>query len=130
MGILQTKRSPQKVARSNDNLTIEWTDGSCSTIPAIVLRKNCPCAGCRESRGDDSHSKPLTGKRRALTIIDSSLEQETTLIHVWSVGAYAIGLKWKDGHDSGIYTFELLQQLSDDLVANKSPIAKVKPSPK
>lgn len=120
MGILKAKRSPKKVTRSNENLTIEWTDGSSITIPAVVLRKNCPCAGCKEMRGDDSHSKPLTGKKRSLTIIESSLEQETTLVHVWSVGAYAIGLKWKDGHDSGIYTFELLQQLGDDLIANKN----------
>lgn len=27
------------------------------------------------------------------------------------VGSYAVQLRWQDGHDTGIYTFELLRRL-------------------
>ena len=30
------------------------------------------------------------------------------------VGHYAIRIYWKDNHNSGIYTFELLQKIEND----------------
>lgn len=92
-------------------LTISWNNGSTSTIPNKLLRRECPCAGCRERRGDGSHEKPLTGKKRSLTILESSIDQELDLKEIWAIGQYAIGMRWGDGHDSGIYTFDYLFQL-------------------
>lgn len=82
-----------------------------SNISSENLRRQCPCAECREKRGDDTHAKPLTGKKRSLAIVESSLEQELELQEIWAVGQYAIGMRWADGHDSGIYTFEFLREL-------------------
>jgi len=31
----------------------------------------------------------------------------------WSVGNYALGLAFSDGHDTGIYTFKALRGLAD-----------------
>ena len=104
---------PLRIKRSNDSLSVEWRDGTSSIVEALILRKNCPCAGCREQRGDDVHSKPLTGKKRSLNVIQNSLEQETTIEHVWAVGSYAIGIKWQDGHDSGIFPFHLIRSLAN-----------------
>jgi DUF971 family protein len=104
---------PREIKRLGTNgLQITWQDGTTQELLSEVLRKGCPCAGCREARGDDSHAKPLTGKKRSLSIIQSSAEQELSLQEIWGVGQYAIGLRWADGHSSGIYTFAYLRTLS------------------
>jgi DUF971 family protein len=104
--------SPREIRRNESNgLVISWTDGLVQEISSATLRSQCPCAECREKRGDDGHSKPLTPKKRALRVIESSLDQELSLEQIWAVGQYAIGLRWGDGHDSGIYTFEYLRSL-------------------
>lgn len=33
---------------------------------------------------------------------------------MFKVGNYAIGFRWGDGHDTGIYTFEYLRRLSPE----------------
>lgn len=101
--------------RANEGLKITWDDGKSGVISSRVLRLNCPCAGCRELRGDGgSHQTPLTPpKPRSLNIVQSSSEEETNLIKIWAVGQYALGLAWADGHDTGIYTFETLRELAD-----------------
>jgi DUF971 family protein len=104
--------SPREIKRNGSNgLVITWTDGSLQELSSATLRSQCPCAECREKRGDEGHAKPLTPKKKALRVIQSSLEQELSLAAIWAVGQYAIGLRWEDGHDSGIYTFEYLRGL-------------------
>lgn len=104
--------TPTEIRRNGtDGLSIRWLDGATSTLPSKVLRYGCPCASCKEKRGDTTHSKPLTGKKRSLAIVESAVDQETSLQEIWGIGQYAIGIRWGDGHDSGIYTFELLRSL-------------------
>jgi DUF971 family protein len=104
--------TPTEIRRDPRNgLTISWQDGSTTLLSPEVLRRECPCATCREKRGDASHSKPLTTKKRALTILESSIAEELDLKEIWGIGQYALGVRWGDGHDSGIYTFDYLYQL-------------------
>lgn len=103
---------PREIKRiSKAEIQIAWNDGVSSTIQSETLRKNCPCASCRERRGDTSHAKPLSGKRRGLMVIEHSKDIEIELQEIFGVGQYAVGFRWGDGHDSGIYTFELLRSL-------------------
>ncbi|NCQ19400.1 MAG: DUF971 domain-containing protein, partial [Ignavibacteria bacterium] len=37
-----------------------------------------------------------------------------TLKNLKMVGEYAIQIWWKDGHDTGIYTWEYLKKLAND----------------
>lgn len=105
--------TPREIKRNGTaGLTIKWSDNLISELTSEALRRNCPCAECREKRGDDTHAKPLTGKKRSLMIVESSLEQELQLEQIWAIGQYAIGIRWGDGHDSGIYSFEFLRQLA------------------
>ena len=107
-----TSPLPAEIKRNGEaGLTISWRDGSTSILSSDLLRRACPCAECKEKRGDTTHAKPLTGKKRALSIIESSVEQELKLLEVWGVGQYAIGIRWGDGHSSGIYPFPLLHEL-------------------
>lgn len=103
---------PTEIRRdAKTGLTISWRDGSTSIIPTTLLRRECPCASCKERRGDTSHSQPLTSKKRSLTVIQNTIEEELNLQEIWSVGQYALGMRWGDGHDSGIYPFSLLFEL-------------------
>ena len=112
---------PTEIKRNETKgLTITWQDGATTPLSSEQLRRNCPCAACKEKRGDSTHAKPLTGKKRSLMVVEATLDQELTLQEIWGVGQYAIGLRWGDGHDSGIYTFEYLRELSDLVQDNLS----------
>ncbi len=94
---------PLEIRRlGSTGIHITWADGLSSEISSDALRRDCPCAECRMQ----------TPKKSLLKIIEHSKEDSTTLENVWAVGQYAVGLKWRDGHDSGIYTFPLLRELS------------------
>ena len=104
--------TPTEIRRNGTaGISITWLDGSTCTLSSGTLRRNCPCAECKEKRGDTSHAKPLTGKKRSLAIVENTVEQETSLQEIWGIGQYALGIRWGDGHDSGIYPFSLLKEL-------------------
>lgn len=104
--------TPTEIKRNGTaGLSINWLDGAQTRISSETLRRDCPCAACKEKRGDTSHSKPLTGKKLSLAIVESSLEQELQLQEIWGVGQYALGMRWGDGHESGIYPFSLLREI-------------------
>lgn len=96
-------------------LEITWSNGVRSVIPSEVLRTHCPCATCLEKRGNITHQKPLAEKPRSslLRVIKATANEETNLTQIWSIGNYALGLLWEDKHETGIYTFSLLQELGD-----------------
>lgn len=103
-------------------VSISYSDDSSISIDSTTLRKNCPCASCLEKRGDTSHhnplqskSKPTTRTKSLLKVISATSEEETNLEKIWLIGNYALGLKWQDGHDSGIYTFEYLRSLVESV---------------
>ena len=98
----------------NSALKITWSNGTTALLDNKKLRTNCPCAECREDRGDSSHSKPLTTrKKNSLKIVQNSIDEQISLEKIWSIGNYSLGILWRDYHDSGIYTFEFLKELSD-----------------
>ncbi|WP_052552673.1 DUF971 domain-containing protein [Enhygromyxa salina] len=90
---------PTDVAHSpSDNtLTITWSDGVASTYPVPYLRSWCPCAGCQ------GHSTRIAYLGSPAT---------TTIAGLWEVGAYALGVKFGDGHDDGIYTWSWLRRIA------------------
>ena len=115
---MATPITPLEIRRAGSRgLTITWSNGHTQELSSELLRRSCPCASCREARGDESHSRPLTGerapgKKRSLIIVENTLEEQLDLSAIWGVGQYAIGIRWADGHDSGIYTFEYLRSLA------------------
>lgn len=106
--------APTEIKRdAKAGLTIAWKDGTVSQISTSLLRRECPCASCKEGRGDTSHSTPLTPKKRGLTVIQHTIDEELDLQEIWAVGQYAIGMRWGDGHDTGIYPYSLLFELGN-----------------
>ena len=95
---------PEKIDRISETvLSIEWENGNKSICFTKTLRQNCPCAICQETRE----------KREPLVVLSSD-QQHIELTDWRNVGNYAIALSWSDGHDTGIYTYEFLQQLCED----------------
>jgi ATP-binding protein involved in chromosome partitioning len=37
---------------------------------------------------------------------------DIALTRVWSIGNYALGMAFSDGHDTGIYTFKALRNMA------------------
>ncbi len=106
--------TPVKIERAKkDGIRVSWRDGSVSELTGEKLRGACPCALCREERGDGSHEKPLTPTKKPsmLQVVESTKEQSLTLEQIQPVGNYAIRLIWGDGHNDGIYHFDLLREL-------------------
>ena len=80
-------------------LEILWADGETRGIPARDLRIACPCAACRDE---------VTGAR----LLDPEAVPLTVApTRIWSVGNYAIGIAFSDGHGSGIYTYQAVRRM-------------------
>lgn len=80
-------------------LGIEWSDGTSREYPVRELRLNCHCAHCVD---EWTREKILDESKVPLDIQPKKIEP---------VGRYAIRFVWSDGHDTGIYTFDLLRGL-------------------
>ena len=91
---------PHAITREPDGVLIEWdTDGHAWLYPARELRLACPCAGCVEE---------MTGRR---LLQPDAIAGDIRPGSLALVGAYGLRINWSDGHDTGIYTFELLRAL-------------------
>ena len=77
-------------------LILRWADGQDQRLSPRDLRIGCRCAKCRDE---------VTGKR----LLDPGIVPlDIAITRIWSVGNYALGFAFSDGHDTGIYTFKQL----------------------
>jgi DUF971 family protein len=91
--------------RTADELTIVWSDGRSDSIPIRRLRDQCPCATCRERRGAAPAEPELLPILRREEMLPLRIES------MRPVGNYAYSIRFSDGHDTGIFTLELLREL-------------------
>ena len=95
---------PARVDIINNTLAIVWDDGRESYIGFEQLRRACPCAACKgESTVMTTYRpEPPTYSPASFVLTD------------WQyVGAYALHFAWRDGHNSGIYSFDHLRNLEN-----------------
>lgn len=90
---------PSDIAHSPraNTLLVTWPDGFASTYPVPYLRGWCPCAACQ------GHSTRVAHR---------PAPDSTTIAALWEVGAYALGIRFADGHDEGIYTWDWLRKIA------------------
>ncbi|MDQ6773223.1 MAG: DUF971 domain-containing protein [Actinomycetota bacterium] len=81
---------------------MEWEDGAKTRLEGSALRWACPCAECRGELGAPGR----------LDRIEKLAPDELRLEYVKLVGRYALQLGFKSGHDTGIYTFRRLRELT------------------
>jgi DUF971 family protein len=103
---------PQEIKPAGDRaMAILWEDGVTTTLSFRDLRKKCPCATCRKMR-EELAEKPQQGRYSLRLISEDSPPEDPILVKVDWVGNYAIKLTWADGHDTGMYPFELLEEIA------------------
>lgn len=89
----------QIIEESDSEITIKWSDDMETTYTAGQLRKVCPCAGCVNE---------WTGER---TLREANLPADMSFSQIAIVGRYALSFHFSDGHDTGIFSFNLLRNL-------------------
>ncbi|MCG8585692.1 MAG: DUF971 domain-containing protein [Pirellulales bacterium] len=95
-----------KIVEEN-NLLIQWSDGERRRYSFRELRDGCPCATCREKRGGGSQTPSL------LPVLSAAEAQPLRIEGMQPVGTYAYTIAFSDGHDTGIFSFELLRRLGE-----------------
>jgi DUF971 family protein len=98
--------SPKQIkVKGKNKLYIKWSDNTESEIGLKYLRDECPCASC----------KGETVLLRTYRPVKKETHPEMyELADIKTVGGYAIQITWKDGHNTGIYTWENLKRLAED----------------
>ena len=96
---------PVSLRREGDGLAIDWSDGAKTHVAWAFLRKSCPCATCNGEREKLPDPYKLLSDRD----VAAGAPQPARMV---PRGHYAYQIVWNDGHDAGIYTLELLRQLS------------------
>ena len=98
---------PVKLQRiENRFLSITWSDGVEQKIGYRQLRDSCPCATCRQPEPP----KPAAGGLRVLSPAET---RPLEIAAMNPVGNYAYNIQFSDGHNTGIFTYDLLRSLED-----------------
>jgi DUF971 family protein len=79
-------------------LTVSFEDGARYVLPAERLRVESPSAEVR-GHGGAQKPPPVTGKG------------DVKIARLEPVGNYAVRIVFDDGHDSGLYSWDYLQEL-------------------
>lgn len=90
----------------NARLVIDWDDGESRLYRPVELRDQCPCATCREKRKQPPAELPILAPGEAAPL---------QIVTMQPMGAYAYAIQFSDGHNTGIFTFDLLKQLGEPL---------------
>lgn len=104
---------PTKLEKTEDrHLVIEWSDGQVRRYAFKSLRDACPCATCREKRKQPEQPANL------LPVLSPEEAQPLDITGMKPVGSYAYTIAFSDGHDTGIFSFELLRSLGEEVGSN------------
>jgi len=91
---------PTQIKKTKDTLLIKWNDDQSSEISLQKLRDECPCVNCKgESVMFESYI-PIKSPFKAAGFYETEKIEQ--------VGNYAIQIIWKDGHSTGIYSWDEL----------------------
>lgn len=80
---------------------ITWADQHVSCYSYSGLREHCPCAMCRAQKREGGVDGLLATMARP----------DLTARDIQTVGRYALHIVFADGHDGGIFTFDMLREM-------------------
>ena len=94
----------ENIVVAGTELAIAWTDGEESYLDLETLRRACPCASCQGEPDATGRviKPPVNYNERSFLLADYQ-----------PVGGYAVQLRFKDGHGTGIYSFSYLRELAE-----------------
>lgn len=94
--------APLRVGRRDPLcLALEWPDGLATSLSTASVRRACPCARCVNE---------LTG---APLLDPATVADDLRHEHVELIGRYALGIRFSDGHSTGIFTWPHLRRLAE-----------------
>lgn len=93
------------VSNSDQLFTVEWADGHITKLPLFGLRKNCPCVTCRGGHEQMGRFEPELFKIEP--------PREFKIVKAESVGNHALKITWDDGHNAGMYRWELIREMDE-----------------
>lgn len=82
-----------------EGIRFTWSDQHQALYPYVYLRERCRCASCIHE---------WSGEK---LILPGSIPENIAPTQIEAVGHYAISIHWSDGHDTGIYPFDLLKEI-------------------
>jgi len=94
---------PTNIQQIGNEVAIQWNDNTESYLGLELLRRACPCAGCG---GEPDVLGNVS--RPEVSYTSDSFQLERLDI----VGGYALQPRWRDDHNTGIYSFDYLRRLS------------------
>jgi DUF971 family protein len=85
--------------RANAELLVRFDDGYEGSIPYELLRIESPSA---ETKGHGADRPPPPARKRNVGVTGAE-----------PVGRYAVRIRFDDGHETGLYTWSYLRELSE-----------------
>lgn len=101
---------PIDIQQIGGELAVKWPDGQEVFLALERLRRACPCAGCKGEM--DVMGNVYKGPEIELT------PESFQLVRMERVGSYALQLTWKDGHSTGIFSFDYLRSLGQEEIGS------------
>ena len=99
---------PANIQQIGNELAISWNEGGESYLDLQFLRRACPCAACG---GEPDVLGSII--RPEVSYSDNSFELAAFQI----VGGYALQPVWRDGHNTGIYSFQYLRRIAQPVTS-------------
>ena len=99
---------PTNIEQIGNELAIRWNDETESFLDLQFLRRACPCAAC-------GGEPDVLGNVVRPNVSYAENSFELTEFHV--VGGYALQPRWRDGHGTGIYSFQYLRRLAQPVTS-------------
>lgn len=82
------------------HIELHWNDGRVERVPNRMLRLACGCALCVDEMSQESVLDPAT------------VPDDIHATELWTIGNYALGIVWSDGHATGYFPFQTIQALA------------------
>lgn len=98
----------ESVAVREGAVEVRWSDGRTDRLDFEYLRNHCPCATCVDE---------WSGRRKSLTLLLPTTFAPNRLV---PVGNYGVQIHWNDGHETGIYSHQLLRRLAAE--SRRTPV--------
>jgi DUF971 family protein len=95
-----TERQVPEITFDQTHTILSWKGGDTLTIANRDLRLSCGCALCVDE---------LTGEK---ILKESDILENIAPTEITPLGNYAIGVRWNDGHSSGIYPYKNIKKLA------------------
>ncbi len=92
-----------QIKREETDLIVQWDDGHSSRYPLAYLRQECPCAACKGEVIFGTVYAPAK-----LPMFTPGMNELTALA---PTGGYGVQASWKDGHNTGIYSWDYLRMI-------------------